>query len=48
LTKDSKYLIAAATTIGIQIYEVSTGKRLASVSVPGVNSKMVALAYGEK
>lgn len=27
---------------------MSTGRRLASIKVPGVNSKMVALAYGDK
>jgi translation initiation factor 3 subunit I len=48
VTKDSKYLIAAAVTIGFQIYEVATGKRICSIQVPGVNSKFVALDYGEK
>lgn len=48
LTKDSKYLLAAATTVGFQIYDVKTGQRLKEVNVPGVNSKMVALAYGDK
>jgi WD40 repeat protein len=47
LTKDSKYLIAAATTDGIHIYEVSTGKKLSTIQVPGVNTKMVALNYGD-
>jgi translation initiation factor 3 subunit I len=47
ITKDSKYLIVAATTVGIQIYDVATGKRLASVQVPGVNSKISILNYGE-
>lgn len=48
ITKDSKHLIVAATTVGVQIYDISNGKRLASVQVPGVYSKMVALAYGDK
>jgi len=48
LTKNSKYLLAAATTVGFQIYDVKSGQRLKEVNVPGVNSKMVALAYGDK
>lgn len=48
ITKDSKYLIVAATTVGVQMYDIKTGERLVSVKVPGVNSKQVALSYGEK
>ncbi len=47
ITKDSKYLIVAATTVGVQIYEISSGQRLASIKVPGVNSKTVVLNYGD-
>ena len=47
LTKDSKYMIAAATTVGLQFYDISNGRRLCEVKVPGVNSKMVALNYGD-
>lgn len=41
-------MLAAATTVGFQIYDVKNGQRLKEVNVPGVNSKMVALAYGDK
>ena len=46
-TKDSKYMIAAATTVCLQFYDISNGRRLCEVKVPGVNSKMVALNYGD-
>ena len=39
ITKDSKHLIVAATTVGLQIYDVQSGDRLANVQVPGVYSK---------
>lgn len=48
VTADSKYLIVAAITVGFNIYEVATGKKVKSVEVPGVNSKFVSLAFGEK
>jgi translation initiation factor 3 subunit I len=48
LTKDSKYMIAAATTVGVQIYDIKTGERKVSVQVPGVNAKMVSLSFGDK
>lgn len=40
-------MIAAATTVGLQFYDVTSGRRLCEVHVPGVNSKMVALNYGD-
>lgn len=47
ITKDSKYLIVSATTVGLQFYDIGTGRRLHEVKVPGVNSKIVALNYGD-
>lgn len=48
VTKDSKYLIAAATTTGILIFDTKTGEKKATVKVPGVNTKMVGLSYGDR
>jgi len=36
LTKDSKYLLATATTFGFHIYQVADGKTIAKVPVPGL------------
>lgn len=47
LTKDSKYMIAAATTVGVQFYDTSSGRRVCEVKVPGVNSKLVSLSFGD-
>lgn len=47
LTKNSKYMIAAATTVGVQVYDIKTGERLHAVQVPGVNAKMVSLSFGD-
>lgn len=48
VTKDSKYLFAAAATIGFNIYDVQTGKKILDIHVPGLNSKQVVLGYGDK
>lgn len=48
VTADSKFLIVAAITVGFHVYEVATGKKVKAVEVPGVNSKFVSLAFGEK
>ena len=48
VTKDSKYIVASATTVGINVYEVATGKLVAVVNVPGLHSKQVSLAFGDK
>ena len=47
LTKDSKWLIAAATTVGFHVYDVSSGRLKASVDVPGLMSKQVSLSFGD-
>lgn len=39
LTKDSKYLIAAATTFGVQIFKVIDGSLVCKLEVPGSRSK---------
>ena len=41
-------MLAAATTVGLQVYDIRDGKRVSEVKVPGVNSKMVSLAFGDK
>jgi WD40 repeat protein len=38
VTKDSKYLIAVATTFGACIYNVSTGALINKVKVPGIRT----------
>lgn len=48
ITVDSKYLIACATTIGANIFEVGTGKKLATVNVPGNFAYQVGLSFGDK
>jgi hypothetical protein len=48
VTKDSKYLVAAAATVGFHIYDVQTGRKVTEVNVPGLNSKQVLLSYGDK
>lgn len=48
LTKDSKYIVASATTYGINVYECLTGKLVARVEVPGMLSKQVSFAFGDK
>ena len=50
VTKDSKYLLAAATTVGIKIFDVMTGEQKAELKVPGVvvKVKQVELAFSDK
>lgn len=48
VTKDSKYLVASATTVGFHIYDVSSGRKVTEVNVPGLNSKQVLLSFGDK
>jgi len=35
VTKDSKYMLAAAVTSGVKIYDVKTGDMVAHLPVPG-------------
>lgn len=39
VSKDSKYLLAAATTVGYCIYNVNDGKEVARGKVPGFQTK---------
>mgnify|MGYP001571664168 CR=1 FL=1 len=51
LTKDSKYLLASATTFGIQIYKIINGDLVTKLEVPGSRAKQikqVELALGDK
>ena len=48
VTTDSKYMIAAATTVGMHVFSTSDGKKVATVNVPGLYSKQVSLAFGDK
>ena len=48
VTKDSKYLLAAATTVGVKIYDTSNGDQLAEVPVNSMITKIVELSYSDK
>jgi len=48
VTKDSKKVIACATTLGFHVYDTSDGKIVATVNVPGLQCKQVSLAFGDK
>lgn len=47
VTTDSKYVIAANTTQGYQIFETSTGKQLVSAKVPGFQTKNVEFNFSD-
>ena len=48
VTKDSKYLLATATTIGVKIFDVQNGDQLAEIKVPGIMTSKVELSYSDK
>jgi len=48
ISKDSKLLIASATTIGFHVFRVSDGTLLKTVAVPGLQTKQVLLSYSDK
>ena len=48
VTKDSKYLLATATTLGIKIFDVQNGDQLAEITVPGIMTNKVELSYSDK
>jgi hypothetical protein len=48
VTKDSKYLLATATTIGVKIFDVANGDQLAEITVPGNYTCKVELSYSDK
>lgn len=48
VTKDSKYLLATATTIGVKIFDCQNGDQLAEIHVPGVYACKVELSYSDK
>ena len=48
VTKDSKLLIAAATTIGFHVFNVENGQLLKTVAVPGLQAKHVSMSYSDK
>lgn len=47
VTKNSKYVVASATTVGINVYDIKTGKLTSQVNVPGLHSKQVSLSFGD-
>jgi translation initiation factor 3 subunit I len=48
VSKDSRFLLAAATTVGYCIFNVNDGKELARGKVPGFQTKQVEFALGDK
>lgn len=50
ITKDSKLLLAAATTVGIKIYDTSNGDQKAELKIHGrvVKIKQVELSFSDK
>lgn len=48
ITKDSKLLLATATTKGVKIFDTKNGDLLADIEVPGIVRKQVALSYSDK
>lgn len=48
VSKDSKLLIAAATTYGVNIYSTENGELKTKVEVPGIQTKYTEFALGDK
>jgi len=48
VTKDSKYMLAAAVTSGVKIFDVKTGDMVASLPVPGPYCKQVEMSFSDK
>lgn len=36
VTKDSKYLLAAATTVGVKVFDTSNGEQKAELKIQGI------------
>jgi len=48
VTKDSKYLFAAAITFGIYIFKIEDGSKMATLEVNSIMNKQVELDYSDK
>jgi len=48
VTKDSKLLIATATTKGAKLFDCTNGDLLAEIEVPGIVAKQVQLSLSDK
>ena len=48
VTKNSKYLLANATTRGVKIFDTTNGDQVAEVPVPGIMARVVCLSYSDK
>ena len=48
VTKDSKYLLATATTKGVKIFDCSNGDLIAELKIPGIKTNQVELSYSDK
>lgn len=48
LSKDSKWLLASATTYGVYIYSIIDGELKSKVKVKGMQTKYCEFAFGDK
>ena len=48
VTKNSKYLLANATTRGVKIFDTTNGDQVAEVPVPGIITRTVCLSYSDQ
>jgi len=48
VTKDSKLLLATATTKGVKVFDTKNGDLLAEMMMPGIQTKQVELSYSDK
>jgi len=48
VSKDSKYLLATATTYGVKIFDTKNGDVVAEVKVPGIFCKQVEMSFSDK
>jgi hypothetical protein len=48
VSKDSKLLLAAATTVGVKIFDTSNGDKIAEIPVQSMITKLVELSFSDK
>ena len=48
ITKNSKYLLAAATTLGVKIFDTTNGDKVAEVPINAMITKFVELSFSDK
>jgi WD40 repeat protein len=48
ISKDGKRLFAAATTVGVKVFDTSNGDKVAEIPVNSIFTKIVELSYSDK